>query len=91
MQRYDLLYIIFVEALTVSDFLSCNVHNNHTPAVMIATAVIAAAIPQALANDDSRRSVSQEGRCRNCQQAANTGDDSLNTNGGIFQSRTGGG
>jgi hypothetical protein len=53
-------------------------------ALVLATAVIAIT-PSAFARDV------QIGRCRNCQQAQNSGDDSLNTNGGIFQNREGGG
>jgi len=59
--------------------------------VMVAAAAVAAvATPSAFANrpgsrsDDDRNNINV---CRNCQSAQNSGDDSLNTNGGIVQTR----
>ena len=57
--------------------------------VMVAAAAVAIATPSAFANsrsrsDDDRNNVNV---CRNCQSAQNSGDDSLNTNGGIVQIR----
>ena len=60
--------------------------------VMVAAAAVAAvATPSAFANrgppsrsDDDRNNVNV---CRDCQSAQNSGDNSLNTNGGVFQTR----
>jgi hypothetical protein len=72
-------------------------------ALVIATAVVATQ-QAAFANRDGGDRINQEGKCRNCQQQqAVNNEDSLNTearssgdgdaiaNGGMFQSRTGGG